>query len=340
MKIELTGRNKGESKYYICFLLYFFICLFAYSQTDSSLHNSDSLRQSVDSVHVDSSVSMKTIHPMTMPTEQHVYKVNYWISGSFALAATVANIWAISHIIHGKNDMTDQEVLALNKNNVNSFDRWAFNFSPSGREAAYKFTDIGLTTVIAASGVSLAFDKEIRKDLFRIAVMFYEMHAITFGIYDFSPLGPNGQNRVRPYSYYTEYSLAERKAGNQKNSRYSGHVASAVASTFFAVKVYSDYHPEMGGKKFLYYGLASIPPLFLGYMRIRALAHFPTDVLEGFAIGAVCGIVVPQLHKIKHHDVQLSLYSNEFNQQGLTLRWSPAKHVKMLNDFRSPAPGM
>jgi membrane-associated phospholipid phosphatase len=64
------------------------------------------------------------------------------------------------------------------------------------------------------------------------------------------------------------------------------------------VKVYCDYHPNIGGMKYLLYLAASVPPLFLGYARIRSLDHFPSDIAVGFGLGAVLGIVVPALHKI------------------------------------------
>ena len=99
--------------------------------------------------------------------------------------------------------------------------------------------------------------------------------------------------------YYDYFTYQQRKGGNQRNSFYSGHVANATAATFFAVKVYSDYHPEIRNKKYLLYAIASVPALFNGWLRIKALAHFPSDVLAGYMIGGLFGIVVPELHRIK-----------------------------------------
>jgi hypothetical protein len=259
----------------------------------------------------------------------HMYHVNFLTTGIFSLAATAANIWAIPNIIHGKKDMTQQQLDALNANNVSSFDRWALTQDASKRDPYYKASDLALPGIVASAGF-LMFDKNVRNDWQRIAMMYYEMHAITFAIYDFSPLGPAFQNRVRPFSYYkNDFSAADRLTGNNKNSTYSGHVASATAATFFMVKVLSDYHPEMGAKKYLYYALASVPPLALGYLRIKALAHFPTDILEGYAIGAICGIVVPQLHKNKERAVNVGLsLSSQATQVSLT--WHPGTQKKLL----------
>ena len=62
-------------------------------------------------------------------------------------------------------------------------------------------------------------------------------------------------------------------------------------------KVISDYHPELGRKKWLVFAAAIIPPAIVGWYRIRALKHFPTDVLLGYLVGAAVGILVPELHK-------------------------------------------
>jgi hypothetical protein len=187
-----------------------------------------------------------------------------------------------------------------------------------------------LPSIVALSGASLLLDKRMRQDWKPIFMMYYEMHAATFTLYNYSPIGPTWVDKFRPIAYYSYFSDAERRAGNQKNSQYSGHVASAVASTFFAVKVYSDYHPEMGAKKYLYYTLAAIPPLAEGYFRIRALAHFPTDVIMGFGVGALTGILVPQLHKVKHQNVSVGLNYSPAGNPEFAFRWNMKKSPKPL----------
>ena len=42
-----------------------------------------------------------------------------------------------------------------------------------------------------------------------------------------------------------------------------------------------------------------IPPAFVGYLRYRALKHYPTDLLIGVFIGASLGILIPELHRNK-----------------------------------------
>ncbi|MER3464352.1 MAG: hypothetical protein C4329_08045 [Chitinophagaceae bacterium] len=159
-----------------------------------------------------------------------------------------------------------------------------------------------------------------------------KMHAVTFTLYNYSQIGPTCVDKFRPIAYYSYFSDAERRAGNQKNSQYSGHVASSAASTFFAVKVYSDYHPEIGAKKYLYYTIAAIPPLVEGYFRIKALAHFPSDIAIGFGVGALTDILVPQLHKIKHQNIGVGLNFAPTGNPEFALRWNMRGNSKKLRN--------
>ena len=153
--------------------------------------------------------------------------------------------------------------------------------------------------------------------------MYAETHAVTFSLYNFSPFGPAFQNKLRPIVYYN-LPEEEINSGNNRNSLYSGHVASATAATFFAAKVYNDYHPEFSfAKKYLIY-TAAIPPLVQSYMRVKALKHFPSDILIGFIVGATCGVVVPEMHRFKKQAIRYGVEMNPYGQgAGLTLRWQP-----------------
>lgn len=284
--------------------------LSAPAQTDTAIAKED-LSATLDSL-VDQD---KTIQPQ-------LYRMNYWLSAGISLASTAANIYAVPNIIKAKQPMSDAELAGLDKTIFSGFDRWALTQDPAKRDINYQYSDYLLPVIIAGAG-TLAFDKKIRRDWLRLLMLYYETHAITFNLYNFSFFGPAFQNKVRPIAYYDEYFTADqRRAGNNRNSLYSGHTASAAASTFFLVKVYSDYHPEIGGRKYLYYALASIPPLAEGYLRMQALAHFPSDVLVGFVIGATCGVLVPELHRLKRQGVKLGVAATPVGP-GISLTWRP-----------------
>ena len=86
-------------------------------------------------------------------------------------------------------------------------------------------------------------------------------------------------------------------------------------------KVFSDYHPELGNKKFWLYGAALIPPVVVGALRVKAMKHFPTDIMAGLTVGAAIGILVPQLHKIKKNkNLVFMPYTGAVN--GLAIRYT------------------
>ena len=87
-------------------------------------------------------------------------------------------------------------------------------------------------------------------------------------------------------------------------------------------KVYTDYHPETEGKKWLFYAAALAPPVLVGYLRYKGLKHFPTDVLMGIAVGAASGILIPHLHKRKKEGNQnLSVLPYAGTTSGLLVQY-------------------
>lgn len=271
--------------------------------------------------------------PLAQPPGKrpHLYRMNYWTNWGFTLAATAGNLYAIPNLIQGKSHITDAELAGVNPDALNGIERWALKQDPTRAEQIDRSTDYLLQGIIL-SAATLGFDKGIRKDALRLFTMFAETHAVTFSLYNFSFFGPTFQNKYRPIVYYTEVDPLTRKEGNNKNSMYSGHTASAAATTFFMAKVYNDYHPEFSsGKKYMIYGLAAIPPLVEGYFRVKALKHFPSDVLMGFLIGATCGVAVPEMHRFKRQAVKYSLIATPAGP-GVCLTWRPGEKAKTLLD--------
>jgi len=253
---------------------------------------------------------------------RHPFKVNYWVSGSIAVVGGVTNYLGIPPIIN-KQEISVAELNGLDRNAISSFDRSALNQDPSKRDMYTKDAAIVLTATVTLPAV-LAFDKYIGKDWSKMLVMYLETISIVSNVYTYSIIGPSHQDRFRPVTYYTEVPLSERVDGNNRNSFYSGHVASTAAATFFMAKVYSDYHPELGGKKYLLYAAATIPPLMIAYFRVKGLRHFPSDDLVGFGVGAFVGILVPEIHRIKLKNKDLTVgLSTAGGSTGLGLKWQP-----------------
>ena len=250
----------------------------------------------------------------------HPYHVNYWVTGTLMGVGLTTNYLGVTRVF-GKEELSPLEIQALNKGIINGIDSWALKQDPSKMGTFENYSDYTLALSVILPGF-LMFDKQIRQDWSDVLLMYTETMSITPNIYEWSFLGPAFQNKFRPLTYYDQLTYDQRKSGNNRNSFYSGHVATVAASTFFMVKVYSDYNPKIGDNKYLLYGAATIPPLILGYFRVKALQHFPSDVMVGIGVGALCGIIIPELHRLQDKNISLGLYSSS-EGTGIAIRWQP-----------------
>ncbi|PHI18440.1 hypothetical protein CEQ90_17985 [Lewinellaceae bacterium SD302] len=240
------------------------------------------------------------------PETEKVYKVNALLEGGTALLGMGTTVYFFQKI----NDKDGFSPEGLDRDDVPGIDRWAFPASSDQREEAGAASDAVFYPSMALP-FTLFFSKKIRKDWVDITAMYFQAQAINGLLYAASPLGPNFRTRERPVAYYPELFEDDEKApGKDINSFFSGHVSSAATGTFFFAKVLSDYNPQWNGlQKALVFGAASLPPLFVGVQRVRALRHFPTDVAVGYGLGAVIGILTPHIHKRwqQKHRTSLSL---------------------------------
>jgi membrane-associated phospholipid phosphatase len=264
-----------------------------------------------------------------------IYHVNY-ITGNLILAGGLSTDYFAIGRIKNKPNLSLSELQSLNPGVINSLDRWAIHQNPANYLMFSKLSDDIEPPIFVILPALLGFDKKIRNDWFELLFMYIEGHTITFTFYNYSWLGPTFQNKYRPITYYTSLPLADQIAGNNRNSFYSGHCASVAFTTFFLTKVYCDYHPDVGSDKYLLYTAALIPPIIMGYFRVRALAHFPSDCLAGITLGSVIGVVLPELHKFNYKGITLGM-SSAYGSTGLSANWLLPSHkllipAKCVND--------
>jgi len=239
---------------------------------------------------------------------EHLYHINPWVTSAIILGGGAVDLLAL-RTVRFKAGITDAEFGALDPNSISAFDRWALHQSTTNYGSWENVaTIVNATSVLLP--LTLFFDHSIGKDWGTVLAMYVEVQSVSLSLYMASPLGPLFQSKFRPIVYYTNLTQAERANGNNRNSFYSGHVASVSTATFFMAKVYSDYHPEIGANKFWFYAAAAVPPLALGYIRMLGLHHFPSDILTGLGVGALCGILIPELHRISDKDLSFGVYSS------------------------------
>lgn len=102
--------------------------------------------------------------------------------------------------------------------------------------------------------------------------------------------------RPRPYLYNTDVPASLYDAHEDYVSFWSGHTANTAAITFSCASMVQRSDASPGLKTGTWIG-AALTPAAMGYLRVRAGRHFPTDVLTGYLVGALVGLAVPYIHR-------------------------------------------
>jgi len=186
--------------------------------------------------------------------------------------------------------LTEDQVNALLKEDVNPLDRWVTNHWSPGAD---KWSDI-LRNVSLVSPFALLASDRIRDDAGTVGLMYAETLLLASAG---SLLSKGIFQRTRPFVYNPDVPM-HLKAGNREARRsfYSGHTTIAFAATFFLAKVYGDFYSDSDWKAVIWSGAVVISSA-TGLFRVLAGKHFLTDVLAGGAIGGIIGYGVPAIHK-------------------------------------------
>lgn len=201
---------------------------------------------------------------------------------------TLGSAYAISQDVHG---LTAEEIYALNRNDINKLDRSAtYNYSLSANTAS----DVLLYSSFLLPALPL-IDKRMKEERGKIFLMYSETLLLSNGI---TQLTKNLTLRARPYVYNEKVPIDKKLTINSRYSFFSGHVSTVSSLTFLTATLISQYHPK--GKLLpLVWSSAVFIPAATGYFRVKAGVHFPTDVMVGYATGALIGVLIPNLHIIK-----------------------------------------
>ncbi len=186
--------------------------------------------------------------------------------------------------------LTQNEVNDLNPVNINRFDRWACSrWSP---QAAH-WSDILLVTSLLSPGLLLTSD-EIQNDRETFGMMYFESMILTYGL---TQLTKSLAQRIRPGAYHPDAS-DEFKYHNRnvRASFFSGHTSMAFASLVFLASVYDRYHSDSEWTPYIWGSAVGIAST-VGFLRILAGKHFPTDVIVGAVVGGAVGYFIPKIYE-------------------------------------------
>ncbi len=253
---------------------------------DTSMQNKQD-----STIQPEQNTSVQAFPDKTITHSQEIYKLKAASDIPVTAIGTGWSLYAFTKI-YSKDRSSEEKILSLDKNDINSFDRpGADIYHPKASEVANMLFYGSMPLPVL-----LMLDKEVRKDALKIAILYLESMSVTGLLYTGSVYLTD---RYRPYAYNTNVSMSERTRGGAKNSFFAGHVALVGTSTFFIAKVLNDYHPD-SKVKWLPFTLAGLATGATAYLRYRGGEHFLSDIAIGTVVGVLTGILVPHIHKNKN----------------------------------------
>ncbi|MFN8361491.1 MAG: phosphatase PAP2 family protein [Candidatus Kapaibacterium sp.] len=220
---------------------------------------------------------------------QSPYEVS-WGKDAWIMGGSVVVSFIGAALDDSLSVITDQEYMALRKEDINIIDRWATNFSS---KPVSRVSDVGVGLCLASPLGLLIFDESMRKDFGKISTMYLETALLATFLPSY---GKGLVTRIRPYAYNSSTERSVVESGETKRSFFSGHTTLAFASMTFFATVYSDYYPNSRYTSTVW--IASMGAASgVGLLRIFSGAHFPTDVMLGALVGGAIGYGIPYLHR-------------------------------------------
>jgi undecaprenyl-diphosphatase len=156
------------------------------------------------------------------------------------------------------------------------------------------YSDIGLYTGIGFAVLDTL--SSAYRDSWQAAltdgVIYGESLTLTLAVDDLVKIAVR---RPRPIDYTTSTPAGDSNT-DLSLSFFSGHEATLAAITGTATYLAFVHAPD-SPRPWLTLAGGTLLTGFVGYERIRAGAHFPTDIMMGALAGAAVGVLVPHLHR-------------------------------------------
>ncbi|MCB0550014.1 MAG: phosphatase PAP2 family protein [Phaeodactylibacter sp.] len=216
------------------------------------------------------------------------YQLN-WKKEAALLGAGATTLGA-GHLLRAQTvPLSTAEIYSLQYKSITGIDRIAIE---QNSPRAYHASNYFLRASFALP-LMFAAEKQARHALPTIALLYSETMMLNSGL---TLLAKSAVLRPRPFVYNYDAGLESKQSLHARSSFFSGHTSNVAANTFFAAKVFSDFYPESKWKP-LVWGIAATAPAITGYLRVKAGKHYPSDVMCGYAVGALAGYFIPHLHK-------------------------------------------
>lgn len=207
----------------------------------------------------------------------------FGLSTSFVLGSKLISDRTPNHTEDDINILDPQTIFGLDRKTST---RWSVK--------AQKQSDFLLRSSFVIPTLLLAGSRP-RGDVGMVGLLYLETLLFTSTLTGFTK---SAVRRTRPFVYNSNSDIPFdlKISRDARRSFFSGHTSVTAAMSFMTAKMYSDYYPDSDLKPFIW-GTAIMIPAATGFLRTRAGKHFNTDVITGFAVGALIGFFIPQLHR-------------------------------------------
>jgi undecaprenyl-diphosphatase len=223
--------------------------------------------------------------------------------GDTAVLATSVGFWGSMEVVLSTGEIRPQQIDAsFNTSNLFFADRIAVSQTVDSN--AGTLSTIGLASAIGYAGVDVILSgfRDGREAAIVDAFLYAEAASLALGVTDLAKVA---MRRPRPVAYIERGNFIanggnpatyNNAATDSALSFVSGH-ASTTAS-LAAVATYLAFARSPGTlRPWLTLVGGLLLTSFVSYERVRAGAHFPTDVVAGSLMGAGVGILIVHLHR-------------------------------------------
>ncbi len=162
---------------------------------------------------------------------------------------------------------------------------------------------LGLAIAFAVADPFLSASRDGWDAAFVDGIMYAETLSLTLALTDITKVAVR---RPRPIAYAEQAALDAQYGGASKSpsitdtdstlSFFSGHAAITGSVTATATYLAFQRSPH-SPRPWITLAVGTLLTAFVGVERVRAGAHFPTDVIAGALGGAVVGVLVPHFHR-------------------------------------------
>jgi membrane-associated phospholipid phosphatase len=194
-----------------------------------------------------------------------------------------------SHIkLLGQGGLSTDELNALSAHNINRFDRFATGYYS---ERAMIYSDF-LMYACVLSPLTLNLSSKISNEYIEMNTIIIQSYIFSYAITQFTK---TTFLRNRPLAYNENVSLAVRQDRDARYSFISGHTAMSFTGAILTAKIYDDFNPNKNNTWI--YATTATAASAVGYLRLRAGKHFPTDILAGAIVGISSAVMITEVHK-------------------------------------------